>query len=292
MSIDVLQDKIRKTKNPSMIDLSLPVAELPPHLIEACSGAAGAYGLFCRELLEKLKGTVPAVRIGFTAFAVLGPDGLNELSGLLKLAKNMGYYVAVEAPFILSPMMAQSVADAFWGNEAIYPCDGLIINAYPGSDVIKPFLPYVEKEKKDLFPVVRTSNKSAPEIQDLLCGSRLVHAAAADQINRFGGENTGKCGYARVAVVAGANAPESLRMLRSKYPRLFLLVDDMDYSGCNAKNCSFAFDKVGHGAVVCAGPTLTMAWKTAGSDGCDYPAQAQAASERMKKNLTRYTTVL
>lgn len=292
MSIDVLQDKIRKTKNPSMIDLALPVTDLPPHLLEVASGPAEAYGLFCRELLEKLKGTIPGVRVGFTAFAVLGADGLKELTGILKLAKTMGYYVAVEAPYILSPMMAQVVADAFWGDGAVYPCDGLIVNAYPGSDVIKPFLTYVTDGKKDLFPVVRTSNKSAPELQDLLCGSRLVHAAAADQINRFGSDNTGKCGYACVAAVAGANSPESLRTLRSKYPRLFLLVDDMDYSGCNAKNCSFAFDKFGHGAVVCAGPTLTSAWKAAGTDGCDYLEQAMTAAERMKKNLTRYITVL
>ena len=292
MSIDVLQDKIRKTKNPSMVDLALCAWDLPPHLLEAAGSAPKAYGLFCLEILEKLKGVVPAVRVGFTAFAVLGAEGLEELKNVLKAAKNLGYYVAVEAPGILSPMMAQAVAEAFWGERAQYPCDGLIIGAYPGSDVIKPFLPFVVNGKKDLFPVIRTSNKSAPEIQDLLTGSRLVHVAAADQINRFGSDNTGKSGYARVSVVAGANAPESLRTLRSKYPKLFLLIDDMDYSGCNAKNCSFAFDKFGHGAVVCAGPTLTMAWKNAQSDGSDYLEQAFTACERMKKNLTRYVTVL
>lgn len=290
MSIDVLQDKIRRAKNPSMVDLALNISDLPAHLME--EGAAKAYGRFCRELLEKLKGTVPAVRVGFTAFALLGPDGLCELTGVLKAAKSLGYYVALEAPFILSPMMAEGVAAAVFGENALYPCDGAIINGYPGSDVIKPFLPYVNDGKHDLFPVVRTSNKSAPEIQDLLSGSRLVHAAAADQINRFGADNTGKFGYARVSVVAGANTPESLKTLRTKYPRLFLLIDDMDYSGCNAKNCSFAFDKFGHGAVVCAGPTITMAWKTAESDGTDYLEQALAAAERMKKNLTRYTTIM
>lgn len=290
MSIDVLQEKIRKTKNPSMVDLSLNAADLPAHI--RSGNPAEDYGKFCRELLEKLKGTVPAVRVGFTAFAILGPKGLEELTAVLKYAKDLGYYVALESPYILSPMMASGVAAAVFGANALYPCDGLIIGAYPGSDVIKPFLPYVKEGKKDLFPVVRTSNKSAPEIQDLLSGSRLVHAAAADQINRFGSDNTGKFGYARVSVVAGANAPESLRALRSKYPRLFLLIDDMDYSGCNAKNCSYAFDKFGHGAVVCAGPTITQAWKAAGTDGTDYLEQALAVAERMKKNLTRYTTVL
>ena len=150
----------------------------------------------------------------------------------------------------------------------------------------------MKEGKKDLYCVVRTSNKSAPEIQDLLSGSRLVHLAAADQINRFGAELTGKFGYARVGVMAGANSADSLKNLRTKYPRLFLLVDDMDYSGCNAKNCSYAFDKFGHGAAVCAGPTITMAWKNAQSDGSDYLEQALAAAERMKKNLTRYITIL
>ena len=179
-----------------------------------------------------------------------------------------------------------------WGEHALYPCDGLIISAYPGSDIIKTFAPYVKSKKKDLFPVVRTSNKSAPEIQDLLTGSRLVHAAAADLVNRFGADNVGKFGYARISVMAGANSTESLRTLRMKYPKLFLLVDDMDYSGCNAKICSYAFDKFGHGAAVCVGPTITTAWKQAESDGKDFLEQGVAAAERMKKNFTRYVTVL
>lgn len=292
MSIDVLQEKIRKMKNPSMIDLSLPVAELPSHLMEEEGSKARAYGRFCRELLERLKGIVPAVRLSFTPFAILGAEGLAELSGVLKAAAG-NYYVALEAPEILSPMMAASVADSvFGGEEKLWPCDGLIISSYPGTDCIRPFLPYCKEGKKDLFCVIRTSNKSAPELQDLMTGSRLVHTAAADLINRFGGETAGKCGYARVAAMAGGSSAESLRTLRSKYPRLFLMIDDIDYSNCNAKNCAAAFDKFGHGAVACAGPTVTAAWKQAETDGKDYLEQAAAAAERMKKNLTRYTTVL
>ena len=292
MSIDVLQEKIRKTKNPSVVDLALKICDLPPHLAEEEGSAAAAYGRFCRELLGDLKSIIPAVRVSFTAFAVLGPDGLEELQTVLSTATSAGFYVLLEAPYILSPMMAEAVAEAVWGEDAIYPCDGLIIDSYPGSDIIKRFIPYVKDGKKDLFPVVRTSNKSAPEIQDLLTGTRLVHAAAADLVNRFGADVVGKFGYARISAVAGANSTESLRVLRGKYPRLFLLVDDMDYSGCNAKICSCAFDKFGHGAAVCAGPTVTAAWQQAESDGRDYREQAIAAAERMKKNLTRYVSVL
>ena len=292
MAIDILQEKIRKLKNPSMVDLALNIADLPPHLLEEERSPAKAYGRFCREILDALKGAVPAVRVSFTAFALLGAEGMTELTSVLHTAREQGFYVALEGPYVISPMMAAATAEAAWGSGALYPCDGLIISGYAGSDVIKPYLPYVKEGKKDLFPVVRTSNKSAPEIQDLLTGTRLVHTAAADLINRFGGDNAGKFGFARVSVLVGASSAQSLMTLRSKYPRLFLLLDDMDYSCCNAKISSSAFDKFGHGAAVCAGPTVTAAWKTEESDGRDYLDHVRAAAERMKKNLTRYVTIL
>lgn len=292
MSVDVLQEKIRKMKNPSMIDLTLKVQDLPPQLLEQAQTKAEAYGNFCLEILHTLNGSVPGIRVGFTAFAVLGAEGLTELALVLDEAHRLGYYVALEAPQVFSPMMAEAVAESCFGPDAQFPCDGLIVNVYLGTDVIKPFMPYVKEYGKDLFPVVRTSNKTAPELQDLMTGSRLVHTAAADLVSRFGAEVYGKCGYSRVGAVAGANLAESLRTLRTKYPKMFLLVDDMDYSNCNAKICADAFDQFGYGAVVCAGPTVTCAWQTAESDGTDYLTHVVAAAERMKKNLTRYTTIL
>lgn len=103
---------------------------------------------------------------------------------------------------------------------------------------------------------------------------------------------TGKYGYSRVCAMASASAPDSLRNLRTKYKRTFLLVDGLDYPSGNAKNCSYAFDKLGHGAAICAGPSVTAAWLENETDGSDYVAQAVQAADRMKRNITRYITVL
>lgn len=291
MSVDVLQEKIRKTKNPSMVELCLTPAELPPHLLEGSTPAA-AYGVYCKELLAGLKGIVPAVRVSFSSFALLGGEGLNVLSEVLKTAGAEGYYVVLDAPEILSPRSAAATAEAVFGAESIYPCDGLIIPGYLGSDIIKPFLGYCKDGKKDIFVVARTANKSASELQDLLSGSRLVHAAAADHVNRYGADTAGKFGYTRVGILAAASSAESLRNLRAKYPKLFMLLDGTDYPNANAKNCSHAFDKFGHGAVAVLGTSVTCAWKQAESDGSDFVTHGVAAAERMKKNLTRYVTVL
>ncbi len=292
MSMDILQEKIRKTKNPTVLELCMSVSDLPPHILEEESTQAAAVARACRELLIQLKGTVPAVRISFSAFALLGHDGLYHLSETLKKAKDLGYYCLLDAPEILSPAAAQRTAEAVFGSESLYPCDGLLIPGYLGSDLIKPFLPYCHQQKKDIFVVTRTANKSAPEIQDLLAGSRIVHAAAADHVNRYGADTAGKFGYTRVGILAAASAAESLKSLRSKYPRLFLLLDGFDYPNANARNCSYAFDKFGHGAAACSSTGITAAWKVAESDGRDYLDHAQAAAERVKKNLTRYVTVL
>ena len=292
MSVDILQEKVRKTKNPSMLELAMPISDIPPHILTEEESGAAAYARFCRELMEHLKGAVPAVRISFSAFTLLGHDGLYHLSQTLKKAVELGYYVALDAPEILSPAAAQTTAEALLGKDSLYPCDGLILSGYLGSDVIKPFLPYCKEGKKDIFVVTRTANKSAPELQDLLAGSRLVHTAAADHVNRYGADTAGKFGYTRVGILAAASSAESLRSLRTKYPKLFLLLDGFDYPNANAKNCSYAFDKFGHGAVACGGAAITCAWKQAESDGADYLDHAKAAAERMKKNLIRYVTIL
>ena len=292
MAVDSLQAKIRKTKNPSMLELGMSVADLPPHILEESVSTAAAYGRFCRELLAALKGSVPAVRVSFAAFALLGAEGLTQLGEILCTASEMGYYTALDAPEVLSPAAAARTAEAIFGAQSRYPCDGLILPCYLGSDSLKPFLPYCREGKKDLFVIVRTANKSAAELQDLLAGSRLMHIAAADNVNRYGADTAGKYGYTRVGVMASASAAESLRILRTKYPKLFLLLDGYDYPNANAKNCSYAFDKFGHGAAACGGEAITCAWKQVDSDGRDFISHAQAAAGRMQKNLTRYVTIL
>lgn len=291
MSVDKLHEKIRKMKNPSMVDLGIKADSLPAHLLAEEGSALAAYVRFCRELMEQLKDIVPAVRFPFSAFALMGPEGLAQLSQLLKEAEEYGYYVVVDCPEVNSAWGADRAAETIFGGDS-YPCDALIVSPYIGSDGIRPFLPYCKGEDKAIFVIVRSPNKSAMELQDLMTGSRLVHSAAAEIVNRHGESILAKCAYSRVGSLVSAGNPESLRNLRAKHNRMYLLVDGLDYPSGNAKNCSFAFDRFGYGAVVCAGPSVTAAWKETESDGQDYLIQARQAAERMKKNLTRYVTIL
>lgn len=286
MAVDSLQEKIRKTKNPTMLELYPALDELPSRFAPTAAG----YAEYARELLTALKDIVPAIRVSFGSFALLGAAGMETLQDVLSCAKKLGYYVVLDAPELLRVKAAASAAEALLGKDSQFPCDGLIIGSYPGSDVIKPFLDHCREGKKDLFVVVRTANKSAPELQDLLSGGRLVHMAAADHVNRYGADTAGKFGYTRVGILAAASSASSLKDLRAKYPRLFMILDGADYPNANAKNCANAFDKFGHGAVAVVGSSVTGAWKQ--EDGAEALEAAVAAANRMKKNLNRYITIL
>lgn len=289
MAIDLLQNKIRKTKNPSMVGFSLDSRLIPPRLLGEHT-LCGAYEVYCRELLEGLKGTVPAVRFSMGSFALAGAEGLGCLQRLLCLAKELDYYTLLDLPELFSPEAAELAAGYFQGENPAWPCDGLAVCAYLGTDVLKPLVSLCEKRNMDLFVLLRSGNKSAPEMQDLITGGRLVHLALADRVNRLGLHLTGKHGYSRVAAIAAASSGDASRNLRAKYPKLFLLLDGYDYPNANAKNCVTAFDKLGHGACACAFSGITGAWRE--NADMPYVQAAVQAAQRMRKNLTGYVTVL
>ena len=292
MSIDKLQEKIRKMKNPSMVDFSVDLSQISPHILEEESNEILGYERYCRELLDGLKGTVPAVRFNFGRFSLLGPDGLFLMSRMTEYAKSLDYYVLLDAPETFSAQAAELSVKQLFSDKCLWHFDGLVVSGYAGSDVLKPYVKALKSPNKDLFVVLRTANKSAAELQDLLTGSRLVHMAAADIVYRFCESLVGRSGYGQVAGVGPASSADVLKKLRARYKSLFLLVDGYDLPNANAKNCNLAFDKLGHGAVVCAGTGITAAWNDETNDGVDYVARAVEAAERMKKNLLRYTTVL
>lgn len=278
MSIDALQNKIRKKKNPSAVVLAPNRDQIPEGM------TAGEY--LC-ALLTGLKELIPAVRLDPMAFLIAGE--MEAFAQVLNLAKELGYYVILDWTRLEHPAEAKDSAERILKEER-WSCDAVVISGYAGTDAVKPWFRAAGKTK-DVYVVVKTANKAGSELQDLQTGGRFVYTAAADLVSGLGDGAVERCGYSRLGVMAGAYNGASLKTLREKYPKLFLLVDGLDETGCNARNASFAFDRLGHGALVCGGTSVVSAWKDV--ENCSDPvAAAVEAAERMKRNVTRYVTVL
>lgn len=292
MSIDLLQTKMKKLNNTLMVNFSVGEEMLPEQVLQTHEDFCDAYADYCAQLLTGLKGEAAAVRFSLMHFALLGEKGVATLSNLMRRAASLGFYTLLDACGIASAALAKQSADQIWGEGSNLPCDGILISGYFGSEIIRPFLTYCENRKKDLFVVVRSPNKSASEIQDLLAGSRTVHLAAADYVNRFGANTVGKYGYSRIGIAASATAGDSVKMLRAKYPKLFMIVDGMDAPGANAKNASYGFNNLGHGAICCVGISVTCAWREEEYREVDFVQAAVTAARKTQKKIGRYVSVL
>ncbi len=293
MAIDILQSKIRKLKNPSMIRMDVMPEQIPPHLVEKYGDVTKAAFFYERELMQQLRDLVPALYFSFGYNALMGTEALEGLQKNLKFAQELGYYVLLEYSGVVSVRDAEQAAEILLDENSPYKCDGILITGALGIDAVQPFVQMLEKTEKDLFVTIRTGNKSAASVQDLMTGGRVSHMAVADVVSRLGKPFTGKYGYSRVCGVGPATSADSLRNLRSKYKDMFLLIHGYDSPSANAKLCFEGFDRLGYGAIVLNDSEICGAWKNEEtSDGTDFADQARNAAERMKKNLLRYIDIL
>ncbi len=306
MSIDQLQMKIRKMKNPTMVGID-PILERIPEALrreafaahgETLRGAAEAYRTFSCGILDALNGLVPAVKIQTGCFQALGHDGMAAMEEVTAYAREKGYYVLLDTMRGDIDVTAQALAASCFGQIQVgsqtytpFASDGVIINAYLGSDGIKPFTQYC-RQGKNVFILARTSNKSAREIQDMISGDRIVHQVIMDLAMRWSVDLYGKSGYSEIGVAVAGTQPQLLKSLRAKYDRLFFLVPGYGAQGANGRDVQYAFDKAGHGAVVAAGRSILYAYEKFGGDGADYQARAVKAAEMMRNNILTYVTVL
>ncbi len=282
MSMDSLKNKIRKLKNPSAVTIAPSLDMVPPSLMT--ENAVEAMGSYCVQVLEALKGLVPAAKVSFGAFAIHGTEGMKQLEAVLNTADKLGYYVILDWQKLEDEVSANAAARALLNG---WKCDGIVVCGYAGSASVKPYILAADKNKQDVYVTVKTGGKSGSELQDLQTGGRVVYTAAADLVTRWGAKSADRCGYSRVAAMVAANHPNSIKALRQKYPQLFLLVDGLEASNANARNVSFAFDNVGGGALVCS--NLLNAWLEA--PDMDPVEAVVSEAQRMKRNILNYVMI-
>ena len=117
MSIDRLRDKIRKMKNPTVLNMSFMKEHIPLGVSDSAGTELKAYEQYAVALMDALKDIIPAVRFSFSAFSLMGAEGLAALENLQLIAKKFGYYVFMDAPDALSAQ------DAGWAAQQLMCSD-------------------------------------------------------------------------------------------------------------------------------------------------------------------------
>ena len=149
-------------------------------------------------------------------------------------------------------------------HSAAFDADCLTVNPYLGTDGIAPFVKECAENGKGIFILVKTSNKSSGELQDLKSGGKFIYEHMADLVKEWGSELVGTHGYSSAGAVVGATYPEQAAQLRAQMPRTYFLVPGYGAQGGGAKDVAPAFNKDGLGAIVNASRSIMCAYKKNG----------------------------
>lgn len=278
MYIDRLIDEIKKKNNPSVIGLDPKIEYVPGYIKNSFfnefgatfEGAAQAIIEFNTRLIDAICDIVPAVKPQLAYYEMYGIEGIKAFDETVKYAKKKGLLVIADGKRNDIGSTAQAYSAAYLGNTPIekekykaFDADALTVNPYLGIDGIKPFIDDCANNDKGIFVLVKTSNPSSGQLQDLKTESgKTIYETVAEYVAEWGEAVKGKYGYSSVGAVVGATYPEQARVLREIMKNAYILVPGYGAQGGTAKDAAASFNKDGLGAIVNASRSVMCAYKS------------------------------
>ena len=300
-AIDRLIEKIKQTNNPTVIGLDPRYDMLPKCVTDKYSkdleGISKAIIEYNKALIDATYDIIPAIKPQIAFYEMFGIPGMQAFEETCKYARKKGMIIIADIKRGDIGSTAQGYSNAFLGKtkigdleESIFDVDFVTVNPYMGTDCVKPFIEDCKKYGKGIFILVKTSNPSSGELQDVkLEEGKEVYKKVAELVEEWGKELVGEHNYSSIAAVVGATYPKQLDELRNVAPHTYFLIPGYGAQGGKAEDIALGFDRNGLGGIVNASRSLMCAyksdrWKDIYSEE-EYAKATRAEAIRMRDEL-------
>ncbi|MBR5358641.1 MAG: orotidine-5'-phosphate decarboxylase [Clostridiales bacterium] len=275
---DALVRRIAELNNPTVLGLD-PKLDYVPQFIkdhaesifpdEPLKSTAKALWLFNKALIDATCDIIPAIKVQYAYYEMYGSEAIKALALTIRYAQKKGMLVIADAKRNDIGPSAEAYAKSIIGTTEllmdekfkVYGADAVTVNAYLGIDGVKPFLTNCKENGAGIFCLVKTSNPSSVDFQELeLADGRKVYEAVADKVNEWGMDYIGEEGFSSVGAVVGATYPEEAVAIRKRLPKAFILIPGYGAQGAGADEAVASFTEDGKGGIVNASRSLMCAW--------------------------------
>jgi orotidine-5'-phosphate decarboxylase len=256
---------------------------------------------FNKHVIDIVAMHAVAVKPQIAFYEQYGSFGIKALEKTVKYAKKCGLIVILDAKRNDIGSTAEAYSNGYLGrvplfeNNSVksYDVDAITVNPYLGSDGISPFVRNSNIYGTGIFVLVRTSNPSAQEIQDIECETERLYKKVGRYVYLWGSGTEGYNNYRSVGAVVGATYPDEAKDLRELMPNSFFLVPGYGVQGASAEDIVHCFNKDGLGAIINSSRGIIFAykdphWKEQYGER-NFEQAIESAVIKMKKeiNLTR-----
>ena len=246
-----------------------PVMERLPQAALPSDGPLLAFG---RAIVTATADLVSAYKPNLAFWLAQGPAGLQALQTLIaEIPEHLP--VILDAKFNDIGHTAAAYARAAF---EMLGADGVTANPYLGWDALRPFL---DSEQHGVFLLARTSNPSAPDLQDKSVDGRPLYEQVARLAAQWNADNPGVCG-----LVVGATYPDELARLREIAPNLPFLIPGIGAQGGSLDTA------VTHGPTALAiGPVINSSRGIIyASRGPDFAEAARTAALALRDRINQF----
>lgn len=274
--IDRLISKIKVTQNPTVVGLDPTYSMIPSYIKQEMlesygktpKAVAEMFIRFNKTLLDEISELIPAVKPQVAMYEQYGLEGLRAYLETIAYAKAKGLVVIGDVKRGDIASTAAAYAGHIAGVEIegvhmdLWQEDAVTLNPYMGFDGISPFIEACNKYDRGLFILVKTSNPSGVELQDLCVDGIPVYDKAADLVSKWGELAMGASGYSKIGAVVGATYKEQGIELRKRMPHTFFLVPGYGAQGGKAEDLKEYFDEEGTGIIVNSSRGIIAAYQS------------------------------
>lgn len=298
--IDRLIEKINAFNNPTVVGLD-PTYEMMPQGIKeemletygkTPKAVANMFLRFNKEIIDQIQDLIPAVKPQIAMYEKYGLEGLQAYLETITYAKEKGLMVIgdIKRGDIASTASAYAAHIEGVTIEGtrfdIWNEDAVTLNPYLGFDGIEPFIAPCNEYDRGLFILVKTSNPSGGEIQDLHAEGKPIYAHAASLVSKWGELAMGSGRYSKIGAVVGATYKEQGMELRKAMPHTFFLVPGYGAQGATGFDLKGYFDEEGQGCIINSSRGIIAAYRKDKKYGEeDFAEAAREAALHMKEDL-------
>ena len=245
--------------------------EIPQYLIEENDNPDEIILEFNKILIENTCDLIPIVKPQIAFYEKY--EALNALKETIKFAHKNDLLVILDSKRNDIGATSEAYAHSMFKN---FNSDACTVNAYLGFDGVKPFLSFKEK---GLFILVKTSNPSSREFQDLfsvkldnissgiteqkvnnlILKRNYIHLA--ELIRDWSKNMQNFSGFTNLGAVVGATYPQELKSIREIIKNSIILLPGYGAQGAQAKEIKYGFFHNGLGGLVNSSRGIIYAYK-------------------------------
>lgn len=259
MFTDKLIERIIEMKNHCIVGIDPHYNIIPDHLKnqylkgeeENAENLAELLYVFSKEIIDHIYDIVPAVKPQIAFFERYGSSGLRAFERVCGYAKRKGLFIIADVKRGDIGSTCEAYSHYYLGEgPGSLACDAITVNPYLGRDSIDPFIEKCINGDKGIFILVKTSNKSSVDIQDLTCDGKRIYEHAAEMVVSLGKGHKGARGYNPIGAVVGGTFREEGEKLRSIMKANYFLVPGYGAQGGSASDLPGYFNEDGLGSII------------------------------------------